>query len=96
MREKDAALHFENLAAGAFEQGKIGTGHPGLGGQGMDFLEQGGAAHLDPARRTALFAALSQLGPQVFMTGADPLAFSEVSGSARIFEVDPGTVRALE
>ena len=30
------------------------------------------AAHLDPARRAALFDALSQLGAQVWMTGADP------------------------
>jgi DNA replication and repair protein RecF len=51
------------------------------------------AAHLDPARRAALFDALSQLGAQVFMTGADPLAFTEISGRAQIFEVNPGVVR---
>lgn len=53
------------------------------------------AAHLDPARRAALFDALSLLGAQVWMTGADPLAFAEISGRAQIFEVDPGQVRAL-
>jgi DNA replication and repair protein RecF len=52
------------------------------------------AAHLDPGRRAALFDALAQLGAQVFMTGADPLAFSEMSGRAQIFEVQPGAVRA--
>jgi DNA replication and repair protein RecF len=52
------------------------------------------AAHLDPARRAALFDALAQLGAQVWMTGADPLAFSEISGRAQIFEVNPGVVRA--
>jgi DNA replication and repair protein RecF len=52
------------------------------------------AAHLDPNRRTALFDALSQLGAQVWMTGADPLAFAEISGHAQIFEVNPGTVAA--
>jgi len=52
------------------------------------------AAHLDPARRAALFDALAQLGAQVWMTGADPLAFSEISGRAQIFEVNPGSVQA--
>lgn len=52
------------------------------------------AAHLDPNRRTALFDALSQLDAQVWMTGADPLAFTEISGRAQIFEVNPGTVAA--
>ena len=54
------------------------------------------AAHLDPARRAALFDALSQLGAQVWMTGADPLAFSEISGRAQIFEVNPGVVAGSE
>jgi DNA replication and repair protein RecF len=51
-------------------------------------------AHLDPNRRTALFDALSQLDAQVWMTGADPVAFAEISGRAQIFEVNPGTVQA--
>ena len=29
-------------------------------------------AHLDPARRAALYAELERLGAQVWMTGADP------------------------
>jgi DNA replication and repair protein RecF len=52
------------------------------------------AAHLDPNRRTALFDALSQLDAQAWMTGADPLAFTEISGRAQIFEVNPGNVAA--
>ena len=54
------------------------------------------AAHLDPNRRTALFDALSQLDAQVWMTGADPLAFTEISGQGQIFEVNPGSVAALK
>jgi DNA replication and repair protein RecF len=51
------------------------------------------AAHLDPSRRSALYDALSDLGVQVFMTGADPLAFAEIAGRAQVFEVTPGEVR---
>lgn len=47
-------------------------------------------AHLDPARRSALYAALTALGCQVWMTGADPAAFGELSGRAEIFMVRPG------
>jgi DNA replication and repair protein RecF len=49
-------------------------------------------AHLDPNRRAALFAALSRLGAQVWMTGADPAAFADVAAGAEIFEVSPGQV----
>ncbi len=49
-------------------------------------------AHLDPSRRAALFAALGRLGAQVWMTGADPLAFAEVTAGAEIFDVTPGRV----
>ena len=41
-------------------------------------------AHLDPARRAALYDALAALGAQVWMTGADPAAFGE-SPRARKF-----------
>src|SRR5204862_7675593 len=44
-------------------------------------------AHLDPERRTALFDELAKLGAQVWMTGADPLAFSGTVGSGEIFDV---------
>ena len=50
-------------------------------------------AHLDPARRAALYNALSNLGAQVWMTGADPAAFGDIVGRAQVFEVRPGTVQ---
>lgn len=49
-------------------------------------------AHLDPARRAALYDALTNLGAQVWMTGADPAAFGDIVGRAQVFEVRPGTV----
>jgi DNA replication and repair protein RecF len=49
-------------------------------------------AHLDPLRRAALYEALSRLGAQVWMTGADPAAFNEIAGRAEVFEVAPGEV----
>jgi DNA replication and repair protein RecF len=54
------------------------------------------AAHLDPGRRKALYDALSDLGAQVFMTGADPLAFTEIEGRAQFFDVTPGRVSARQ
>jgi DNA replication and repair protein RecF len=47
-------------------------------------------AHLDPARRAALFDALGRLGAQVWMTGADPAAFADVADGAEVFDVSPG------
>jgi DNA replication and repair protein RecF len=49
-------------------------------------------AHLDPVRRTALYAELEGLGAQVWMTGADPAAFAEIEPRAQVFEVAPGRV----
>ncbi len=49
-------------------------------------------AHLDPERRTALFDELAKLGAQVWMTGADPLAFSSIVGSGEIFDVEAGQI----
>jgi DNA replication and repair protein RecF len=49
-------------------------------------------AHLDPARRAALYAELAQLGAQVWMTGADPALFSEVEDSAAMVEVRSGSL----
>lgn len=49
-------------------------------------------AHLDPVRRSALYAELAALGAQVFMTGADPAAFADLKGRAEFFEVTPGRV----
>jgi DNA replication and repair protein RecF len=50
-------------------------------------------AHLDPGRRSALYAELETIGAQVFMTGADPAAFAEIGTRADIFDVSPGVVR---
>jgi DNA replication and repair protein RecF len=49
-------------------------------------------AHLDPGRRAALYDALAGLGAQVWMTGADPVAFGDIAGRAQRFEVRNGTV----
>ncbi len=49
-------------------------------------------AHLDPMRRAALYDALSALGAQVWMTGADPAAFGDIAGRADMFLVEPGKV----
>jgi DNA replication and repair protein RecF len=49
-------------------------------------------AHLDPARRAALYDALSELAAQVWMTGADPAAFGDIVGRAQVFEVRNGSV----
>jgi DNA replication and repair protein RecF len=50
-------------------------------------------AHLDPDRRAALYAALAEIGAQVFMTGADPAAFAEAAPQAELFTVSPGRVQ---
>jgi DNA replication and repair protein RecF len=47
-------------------------------------------AHLDPARRAALYAELDQLGGQVWMTGADPAFFLELKSNAAMIEVCSG------
>src|SRR6478609_4965842 len=49
-------------------------------------------AHLDPARRAALYDALSLLGAQVWMTGADPAVFGDIVGRAQVFLVRSGVV----
>jgi DNA replication and repair protein RecF len=49
-------------------------------------------AHLDPSRRAALFGELAKLGAQVWITGADPAAFSDVGNAGEIFKVDAGRI----
>jgi DNA replication and repair protein RecF len=49
-------------------------------------------AHLDPARRGALYDALTSLAAQVWMTGADPAAFGDIVGRAHVFVVRGGGV----
>jgi DNA replication and repair protein RecF len=50
-------------------------------------------AHLDPARRSALYDALARLGSQVWITGADRATFAEMANRAEVFEISPGHVR---
>lgn len=49
-------------------------------------------AHLDPTRRDALYDTLAGLGAQVWITGADPGAFGDITGRAQMFEVRNGAV----
>src|ERR1700744_2923364 len=53
-----------------------------------------GVAHLDPSRRAALQGELRRLGTQVWMTGADPAMFVEVTGDAAIVDVCSGRLEA--
>lgn len=48
------------------------------------------AAFLDAERRTALFAAVQELGAQVMVTGVDEAAFSDFDSAAHRFRVSPG------
>lgn len=50
------------------------------------------AAHFDPVRRAALYDSLSELGSQVWMTGADASAFTELGARATLLRVTPGQV----
>ena len=47
-------------------------------------------AHLDPARRVALYGELERLGAQVWMTGADPAPFNDMPAGAELVEVVSG------
>jgi DNA replication and repair protein RecF len=49
-------------------------------------------AHLDPNRRRALFSELAKLGAQVWMTGADPAAFTDIGATGEIFDVESGRI----
>lgn len=48
------------------------------------------AAHLDPLRRAALYEQLGGLPGQVWMTGADPSLFADLTGRADLVCVRPG------
>ncbi len=52
------------------------------------------AAHLDEARRLALFAILVDLRAQAWLTGTEPGPFAPLGASAQHFSVDHGTVAA--
>ncbi|WP_245870514.1 DNA replication/repair protein RecF [Teichococcus rhizosphaerae] len=53
------------------------------------------AAHLDPQRRAALFAALAALPAQCFLTGTEALPFAPLSGIAQFLGGEPGGLRPL-
>jgi len=50
------------------------------------------AAHLDAARREALFEALAGLPAQAFLTGTDAAVFAPLRGIAEAFRVAPGSL----
>jgi DNA replication and repair protein RecF len=50
------------------------------------------AAHLDDMRRAALFAEISALGAQAWMTGTDRALFADIADQAQPFEVSGGAV----
>jgi DNA replication and repair protein RecF len=52
-------------------------------------------AHLDPTRRAALHGELTQLGAQVWMTGADPALFAEIKDDAAVIEVRSGRLEKI-
>lgn len=49
-------------------------------------------AHLDEARRAALFAEIVRLGCQAWMTGTDRAAFAALEGAARVLSIEDGRV----
>lgn len=53
------------------------------------------SAHLDEARRAALFAEILTLGAQAWMTGTDASSFTALAPAARFFVVENGVLRDL-
>jgi DNA replication and repair protein RecF len=53
------------------------------------------AAHLDPNRRAAMFARLSLLGLQAFMTGTDDILFKDMPAGSQVFKLADGDVTML-
>lgn len=53
------------------------------------------AAHLDPRRRAALYEALTGLGSQIWMTGADPALFGDLPVGAERFLVETGRLTSF-
>ena len=52
------------------------------------------AAHLDEARRMALFGEILRLGAQAWMTGTDRSLFAPIAQDAQILAVNGGNIRA--
>jgi DNA replication and repair protein RecF len=53
------------------------------------------AAHLDAARREALFAALASLPAQAFLTGTDGRVFSPLAPRAEVWRVEGGMLHPM-
>ena len=51
-------------------------------------------AHLDPARRLALFAEIIRIGCQAWLTGTDAHAFAGLVQRAQFFDVLEGRMSA--
>jgi DNA replication and repair protein RecF len=51
------------------------------------------AAHLDPNRRAALFAALEALDTQCFLTGTDAMLFEALGAGAQVVLVRDGRLQ---
>jgi DNA replication and repair protein RecF len=54
------------------------------------------AAHLDAARRAALFEAVCALGAQAWLTGTDAATFAPLGGRAQFFTVQDATLQAYD
>lgn len=52
------------------------------------------AAHLDSARRGALFERIGEIGAQAWLTGTDRTAFDRLEGRAQFFRVNGGVTPA--
>jgi DNA replication and repair protein RecF len=52
------------------------------------------AAHLDHARREALFGEILDLKAQAWMTGTDPETFASLASQAQILAVNRGRISA--
>jgi DNA replication and repair protein RecF len=64
-----------------------------LGGERPILLLDEVAAHLDPARRAALFERLAASGGQVWMTGTEPALFADAPKEAQRLTVSGGALR---
>lgn len=103
-----AVVHMEkDMAAGLCstgEQKALLTGlvlaHAGLArsiaGMAPILLLDEIAAHLDPARRAALFDRIHALGGQSFMTGTDRSLFDAMGSRAQYFHVENASVTETE
>ena len=54
------------------------------------------AAHLDAARRAALFEIIAGLDGQAWITGTDPGLFAPLRGTARFLSVHDGALSETE